>query len=697
MKKLFAISILMAMTMYGFAQQNHYDFSVVVESGQTLYFLKGWFEDPLKVMVTYPCQDGTNTYYYGYEEPSGDLVIPSTITHNDTVYTIYGIGYNAFWHCSGITSIALPNTLSGLQQGAFAGCTGITGEVVIPDSVRVINSDVFRWCSNLTSVVFSSALESIGHSAFKDCHSLEYISAFPESLSVISDNAFEYCYQLSGQIVIPSQVIVKTRAFANCGITAVTFDEGVTSIAHEAFLNCPITSIYLPSTVVSMSGRPFSGCAHLHTIIVDEANPVYDSRGNCNALIETSTNTLLIGGANTIIPNTVSIIGANAFCPCTDLYSITIPNSVERIEYGAFSGCNHLTTFTFPSSVSYIDDRAIGCSNLTSITCKSSTPPTAFNHYIEFGYLNTFLCTPREIPIYVPIGTSETYRHAEGWNYFTNFIESEMNLEGEWYYEILNDDGSITYQHLEYVADTTIGTERPKVIVRSNTQYDRDTIITHVTHEYIYEEDSIVYWWNKDLEEFTTLYDLTAEQGDEWEIKVGTETITMYVDTVEYYELNGLNYRTLHVSDANDLFTGDIVCNFGHMTSFFPEKLMNRNANFIVDGLRCYWVNDILLYHNGEDECDAIYSELHGLEEDGPSTGSGALTVYPNPTNGVLFVETHGRASQPNQTYRITNLMGQTILSGNITAENQQINIEKLPAGMYFITFGDATQKFVVK
>ena len=66
MKKLFAISILMAMTMYGFAQQNHYDFSVVVESGQTLYFLKGWFEDPLKVMVTYPCQDGTNTYYYGY-------------------------------------------------------------------------------------------------------------------------------------------------------------------------------------------------------------------------------------------------------------------------------------------------------------------------------------------------------------------------------------------------------------------------------------------------------------------------------------------------------------------------------------------------------------------------------------------------------------------------------------------------------
>jgi len=264
----------------------------------------------------------------------------------------------------------------------------------------------------------------------------------------------------------------------------------------------------------------------------------------------------------------------------------------------------------------------------------------------------------------------------------------------EWYYEIEWDD-SITYQHLECAGDTTIGNERPKIIVRSNTQYDRDTII-EVTHEYIYDDNGIVYWWNKDLEEFTTLYDLTADVGDEWEIKVGTESLTMHVDAVELYEYEGKTYRILRVSDPDDLFSGDIVCGIGHLTSFFPERLMNRDKGYRVDGLRCYWIGDELIFKMGDEDCDAVYSQIHGIEEDGPSTGSGTLTVYPNPTNGVLFVETHGRASQlPAETYRITNLMGQTVLSGNITAENQQINIEKLPAGMYFINVNEQTAKFV--
>ena len=266
--------------------------------------------------------------------------------------------------------------------------------------------------------------------------------------------------------------------------------------------------------------------------------------------------------------------------------------------------------------------------------------------------------------------------------------------ESEWYYEILNDNGSITYQHLEYVADTTIGSQRPKIIIRSNTQYDKD-LITEVTHEYIYEENGKVYWWNKDLEEFTTLYDLVAEVDDEWEIKVGTESIIMHVDDVENFEYEGKTYRKLSVSDAGNVFSGDIVAGFGHMTSFFPERLMNRNANFTVNGLRCYWVEDALLYHNGDEDCDAIYNEIHDVDENGPSTGSGALTVYPNPAEGVLFVRTH--AMRPYEEYRITNLMGQTLLSGCINAENQQIDISALPVGMYFVSVGEQTVKFVVR
>ena len=283
-----------------------------------------------------------------------------------------------------------------------------------------------------------------------------------------------------------------------------------------------------------------------------------------------------------------------------------------------------------------------------------------------------------------------------------HYVRKEKNevfpSQSEWYYEIEWEDGTITYQHLEYTSDTTINNERPKVVVRSNTQYDRDVI--EVTHEYILEEGNVVYWWNKDLEEFTTLYDYNAEAGDEWEIKVGTESIMVHVDSVGVFEYEGETRKTIHISDAGNIFNGDIVVGYGHMTSFFPEKLMHRNARYTVDGLRCYWVEDALLYHNGDEDCDAIYSEIHGVEEDGPSTGSGTegtLTVYPNPTNDVLFVETVCTPSLLNQTYRITNVLGQTILSGSINTETQQIDIKKLPIGMFFITVGGQTEKFVVK
>ena len=268
----------------------------------------------------------------------------------------------------------------------------------------------------------------------------------------------------------------------------------------------------------------------------------------------------------------------------------------------------------------------------------------------------------------------------------------------EWYYEIENEDGSITFQHLECAADTTINNERPTVIVRSNTQYDRDTIYTEVTHEYVYEKNRKVYWWNKYLQEFTMLYDLDAEVGDEWKIYVKYDSITMHVDAVENIVYEGRTYKMLHMSDENGFFSGDIVCGIGHLTSFFPERLMSRDKSYRVNGIRCYWIDDELVFKYGDEDCDAVYAELHnGIEEDGPSTGSWTLVVYPNPTDDVLFVETVCTPSLPGTTYRITNLIGQTVLSGSINAETQQIDIKELPSGMYFITVGGQTLKFVVK
>ena len=266
----------------------------------------------------------------------------------------------------------------------------------------------------------------------------------------------------------------------------------------------------------------------------------------------------------------------------------------------------------------------------------------------------------------------------------------------EWYYEIQNENGSITYQYLYQAGDTIVQDEPTHILVRINTLYDKG-LRDEVTHEYVYVHEGKVYWWNKTLEEFTVLYDFGAQEGDTWVTKVGTESLIMHVNAVEYIEYEGISYRVLHVSDPNDLFSGDIVCGIGHLTSFFPERLMGNGDGVHVEGLRCYWVEDELVFNPDGEDCDAIYEELHGLEEDGPSTGLGAFTVYPNPTNGILFVQTLRATSLPDQTYRITNIMGQTILSGNITDETQQIDVSGLPQGMYFITFAGETRKFVMR
>jgi hypothetical protein len=262
----------------------------------------------------------------------------------------------------------------------------------------------------------------------------------------------------------------------------------------------------------------------------------------------------------------------------------------------------------------------------------------------------------------------------------------------EWYYEIENEDGSITYQYMYQAGDTIINDEPTHILVKINTLYDKG-LRDEVTHEYVYERDGKVYWWNKTLEVFTVLYDYEAEVGDYWEIVVGTRTIDMHVDAVEEIEYEGRVWRMLRVSDPEDLFSGNIVCGIGHLTSFFPEKLMGDSDRMRVEGMRCYWSEGELVFKYGDEDCDAIYSEVHGVEE----SAENQFDVYPNPTNGVLFVETRLIASLPDQTYHITNLMGQTLLTGQITAENQQINVSSLPRGMYFITVGDVTRKFVVR
>ena len=168
--------------------------------------------------------------------------------------------------------------------------------------------------------------------------------------------------EYKGNVVIPSTV-----TFAN-----VTYN--VTSIKGGAFFDChKVTSVTIPKSVTNIGNYAFYGCSGLISIAVKSGNTTYDSRNNCNALIETSTNTLIAGCKTTVIPNSVTSIRDNAFSGCSGLTSVTIPNSVRRIENHAFYNCTGLTSVTIPKSVTNIGNYAFSdCTGLTSVTIGNS-------------------------------------------------------------------------------------------------------------------------------------------------------------------------------------------------------------------------------------------------------------------------------------------------------------------------------------
>ena len=244
-----------------------------------------------------------------------------------------------------IQSVVNGYSVTSIGKCAFPKCTGLTS-VNIPNSVTSIGESAFELCSSLTSVTNGSSVESIGARAFSGCSGLTSVT-IPNSVESIGDYAFSGCN----------------------GLTSITIGNSVKSIRVGAFSGCSgLTSIFIPSSVTSIEYWAFSGCIGLTSITVENGNTVYDSRGNCNAIIQTGTNILLVGCKNTVIPSTVASIGNYAFYGCTGLPSITIPNSVTSIGDYAFSCCSGLTTLTISNPATTIGDYAFyGCSGLSPI------------------------------------------------------------------------------------------------------------------------------------------------------------------------------------------------------------------------------------------------------------------------------------------------------------------------------------------
>ena len=218
------------------------------------------------------------------------------------------------------------------------------------------------------------SVTEIGYGAFVCCTSLTSVS-IPNSVTTISDYAFTTCTGLTSVTIGNSVTSIGYMAFKACiGLTSVTIPNSVTSVGEDAFADCSgLTSVTIPNSVTSIGNGAFANCSGLTSMVVESGNTKYDSRNNCNAIIETATNTLISGCKNTIIPNSVTSIGEWAFVCCTSLTSVSIPNSVTSIGNGAFNCCTGLTSVTIPNSVTSVGEVAFAdCSGLTSVTIPNS-------------------------------------------------------------------------------------------------------------------------------------------------------------------------------------------------------------------------------------------------------------------------------------------------------------------------------------
>ena len=418
---------------------------------------------------------------------SGDIVVPSYVSYNGKGYTVLTIGRfamanvfslnskgeiinsgtnsklksvslpstiisieeRAFSLCSSLTSISIPNSVTSIGNGAFDSCSGLTS-IIIPNSVTSIGNYAFYYCSGLTSIKVESG--NTVYDSRNNCNAIikksnnELIAGckntvIPNSVTSIGDYAFWDCRGLTS-ISIPNSVTsIGDYAFWDCrGLTSISIPNSVTSIGNNAFRNCSgLTSISIPNSVTSIGNSAFSYCGGLTSIKVESGNNVYDSRNNCNAIIKKSTNELIAGCKNTVIPNSVTSIGNSAFSDCSGLTSISIPNSVTSIGNGAFYYCSGLTSISIPNSVTSIGNSAFYyCSGLTSISIPNSVTSignSAFYYCRGLKDVISEIKTPFEISenvfsvysnakLTVPSGTKSAYQSTAGWNKFTNIVEA---------------------------------------------------------------------------------------------------------------------------------------------------------------------------------------------------------------------------------------------------------------------------------
>ena len=292
----------------------------------------------------------------GYTGPGGAVTIPSTISS----MPVTSIGQNAFYYCSILTNLTIPNSVTNLGMYAFYGCTNLTN-VAIGSGVTTIEEHAFGAFQHLTRLTIGSNVTSIGGAAFVDCFRLADLT-IPNSVTSMN-SAFPLCRGLTN-VTIGNNVASMNGAFSQCSsLTTITVPNSVTNMRDAFSLCTSLTNVTLGNRVASLDNA-FYGCSSLTSIVIpNSVTNVSYAFSYCSSLTSVT------------IPDSVTSIGDRAFYACSSLTNVTIPNSIASIGGQAFFSCANLSNVTIPGSVTNIADWAFAvCPNLTRVYFPGTAP-----------------------------------------------------------------------------------------------------------------------------------------------------------------------------------------------------------------------------------------------------------------------------------------------------------------------------------